>query len=296
VDLTSATYMFDTKNAGTDKNVTVSGLNLIGADAGNYSLTMPVAVLADIAQKEITFSLSGTLSKTYDGTTATTLDPDNVDLSGVIAGDTVTPADGSAAYADPHAGSGKPVTITGLSLAGADSGNYRLAPSTVTADIGQIDQRPITLTANDIAKLWGQIDPALTYKVTAGSFVAQDGTTGALTRVTGEAPGTYAILQGNLGVSADYALTFVGGQFFILTSPTETSLAGILPDDSQFTSTTGLVPGVPSVNETLAAQTQTASTDQNDTVTCPVEDLTCANAPYPTNRHIGPDIRFGNGL
>ena len=40
-DGSNATGTFDTKDVGTDKTVTVSGLVLTGADAGNYILTPP---------------------------------------------------------------------------------------------------------------------------------------------------------------------------------------------------------------------------------------------------------------
>src|SRR5690606_23759206 len=50
----SATFTFVDKNAGTNKTVTVSGATLSGADAGNYIVTLPATVLADILQKAIT--------------------------------------------------------------------------------------------------------------------------------------------------------------------------------------------------------------------------------------------------
>ena len=42
-DFTNATATFDTKDVGTGKTVTISGLALAGADAGNYVITQPTA-------------------------------------------------------------------------------------------------------------------------------------------------------------------------------------------------------------------------------------------------------------
>ena len=48
LDVSGATGTFDDKNAGTGKTVTVNGLSLTGADAGNYILTPPTTT-ADIS-------------------------------------------------------------------------------------------------------------------------------------------------------------------------------------------------------------------------------------------------------
>ena len=45
--------------------------------------------------------------------------------------------------------------------------------------------------------------------------MGSDSLTGALTRVAGENVGTYAIQQGSLAASANYALSFIGANFTI---------------------------------------------------------------------------------
>ena len=129
----SATFTFTDKNAGTNKTVTVSGGTLAGADAGNYTLTLPASALADILQKAITGTVAAD-SKTYDGTTGTS---GSVALTGVVAGDDV---DGSATFTftDKNAGTNKTVTISGATLSGTDAGNYTVTlPATALADILQ---------------------------------------------------------------------------------------------------------------------------------------------------------------
>ncbi|MFG1375217.1 YDG domain-containing protein, partial [Xanthobacter oligotrophicus] len=69
-------------------------------------------------------------SKVYDGTTSATIS--DAALSGVIAGDTVTIANGyTATFTDPNAGTGKSVVVSELSLSGASAGNYSIATETV---------------------------------------------------------------------------------------------------------------------------------------------------------------------
>ena len=45
---------FDTKDAGLGKTVTLTGATLTGADAGNYTLSIPASTVGDILQKAIT--------------------------------------------------------------------------------------------------------------------------------------------------------------------------------------------------------------------------------------------------
>jgi hypothetical protein len=70
-----------------------------------------------------------------------------------------------------------------------------------------INRRPITVIADAKTKIYSESDPALTYQVTSGSLVFGDIFTGALSRMTGELVGIYAIQQGNLGLNNNYILS-----------------------------------------------------------------------------------------
>src|SRR5262249_37908326 len=89
LDADGAHGTFDTKNVGTGINVTVSGLALAGADAGNYILVQPSAS-ADITAATLTVTGLTAANKTYDGTTAATLDTSAAALAGLVSGDDVT--------------------------------------------------------------------------------------------------------------------------------------------------------------------------------------------------------------
>jgi hypothetical protein len=85
-----------------------------------------------------------------------------------------------------------------------------------------INPRSVSVTASPAqGKVYGDADPALAYAITSGSLVTGDAFTGSLTRGAGEHVGSYAITQGTLGLSDDYALTFVGSSFTIATRSVE---------------------------------------------------------------------------
>src|SRR5207247_1652525 len=78
-----------------------------------------------------------------------------------------------------------------------------------------ITKRAVTVTADAKSKTYGDADPALTYQITSGSLVTGDGFTGALGRAAGENGGSYAIGQGTLALSTNYALTYAGADLTI---------------------------------------------------------------------------------
>ena len=74
--------------------------------------------------------------------------------------------------------------------------------------------RPITVTADDISKLFGEADPLLTFRVGGAGLVNGDLLSGLLVRDTGEAVGVYTIRQGTLG-DPNYIIEFFPGIFTI---------------------------------------------------------------------------------
>ena len=124
------------RTRATSKAVTVSGLALTGADAANYVLA-PLTVTADISAATLTVTGITASDKVFDGTTDATIDTTGASLVGLVGGDDVT-LDVSMAigtFDTPDVGNDKTVFITGLSLTGADSGNYTLTQPTTTASI-----------------------------------------------------------------------------------------------------------------------------------------------------------------
>src|SRR5207244_4330850 len=120
------TASFADKNVANGKAVSVSGITISGGDAGNYHLTNATAsATADITARELHVTASG-VNREYDTTTAATVTLADDE----VAGDHVTPSYTSAAFADKNVGTGKAVSVSGISISGADAGNYHLAKQT----------------------------------------------------------------------------------------------------------------------------------------------------------------------
>ncbi|CAH0336457.1 hypothetical protein FVB9288_02159 [Flavobacterium sp. CECT 9288] len=114
--------------------------------------------------------------------------------------------------------------ITGISTQIADS-NFTVTATdanncTATFNyVLKLNQIPVTVTASPSqTKVYGESDPVLTYTVTP-SLLSGDSFTGALTRVSGENIGTYAINQGSLSAGSKYLITYVGTNLAITAKP-----------------------------------------------------------------------------
>src|SRR5205085_1600587 len=132
-DLTDsyASALFNTKNVGTSKTVTVDGLSINGIDAANYSFNTTTTTTADITLRSLTISATAD-SKTYDGSRAATthLADDRV------VGDDLSDSYASARFDTKNVGTSKSVTVAGLNVAGSDAANYTFnTTTTATADI-----------------------------------------------------------------------------------------------------------------------------------------------------------------
>ena len=122
--------------------------------AGNSG---PTAYKVD--PKALTVSGITASNKPYDGKTAAALDTSNAQLTGVIGTEDVHLATTGATgtFADANAGTGKTVTIDGLSLTGTAKSNYTLKQVTATANITAVQ---VTVTAPSQIVTYGDPIPA----------------------------------------------------------------------------------------------------------------------------------------
>ncbi len=167
-------------------SVTSSGSSMTARVAnGPYAITASMGTLAaldgyaihfqntgvlTVDPKVLTASLTGTVEKTYDGTTAATLTAANYLLSGIVGSDSVflnDPATGN--YGTKNAGTSKNVYAGGLKLLGADASNYVLASRTATGKIGIID--PKVLTASLVGTTEKIYDGTRTMALTAANYL-----------------------------------------------------------------------------------------------------------------------------
>jgi len=216
----SGTGTMADKNAGSGKGVTLASLALgdgtNGGLASNYTLAGGTDTV-DIARAMIS-SIGGIIAngKIYDGTKDATLNTAGAVFSGMVPGDTLSLGNGfSGAFSDKNAGTGKTVTISGLSLGGADAGNYTLAYNTATT-LADIAKRAITVTTDGAHRTYGDANPGFTYTVGGSGLVAGDTLSGALatSATTASGIGNYGITLGTLA-NSNYDISYTGADLAI---------------------------------------------------------------------------------
>jgi hypothetical protein len=160
VSLTGGTATFADKNVGNGKTVTVTGLSLTGANAGNYVLASTSATnTANITKATLTVSATG-VNKIYDGTTnATVTLSDNR-----LAGDVLTTSYTTASFADKNVGNGKTVSVSGIAIFGTDSGNY--AANTTASTTANITKAGATVTLTNLSQTYNGSAEAATASTT----------------------------------------------------------------------------------------------------------------------------------
>ena len=144
-----STATFADKGVGTAKPVTVSGVSISGTDAGNYQLASGTAsATANITARPLTVTATG-VNKVYDGTTAATV----AFLDNRVPGDIVTDSYPAAAFGDKNVGTGKLVSVSGISISGTDAGNYQLASGTASTT-ANITARTLAVTATGVNRVY----------------------------------------------------------------------------------------------------------------------------------------------
>ena len=141
---------------GSPYAITPSAAAGVGLD--KYAITYVDGHLM-VDRRALTISGAVARDKFHDGTTAATVDFSGAGLGGVIAGDSVTfdSAACSASFDSASIGADKPVTVTGVTLGGADAGNYTVSqPTGLTADIAALS----TAVSSSTAPLQGRGDSA----------------------------------------------------------------------------------------------------------------------------------------
>jgi len=176
----TASASFGTKTVGTGKAVTVTGYSLTGTDSGNYSLSQPSGLTANISALALTGSITAS-NKMYDGSNVATIASRT--LSGAIVSDDVSYVGGTATFASSAVGTSITVTATGLSLSGADAGNYSVnSTATTTADIAEPTGLSQTITFdNPGSKTYGDAAFDLGATSTSGLTVSYEIVSGPAT-------------------------------------------------------------------------------------------------------------------
>jgi hypothetical protein len=149
-----------------------------GTGLGKYAITYVDGSLT-VAKRDLTIAGAVAEDKFVDGTATATVDFAAASLSGVVGSDVVTIDHSaySANFDSVSVGAGKPVTVTGVTLGGADAGNYTLSqPGGLSATIAALS----TAVSSSTAPLQGR-------GYSAGCFIPSGTTTGDL---------VFAVIQG----------------------------------------------------------------------------------------------------
>ncbi|WP_426055825.1 YDG domain-containing protein [Janthinobacterium sp. PSPC2-1] len=247
VTLGTGSATFADANAGIGKAVTVTGYALTGVDAGNYVITLPTGLTANINKADLT--LAGT--KTYDGTTSVA--GSTLTATGV-AGQTfsVTGAGDASNLSSKNVQSGAALaSATGLSLGSSSNGglasNYNaigMAGSSYT-----VTAKGITLTGiSAVDKIY---DATTTAALNAASVGYSGLISGDVVSLAGSGTGSFATK--NVGVNkavtvSGYTLSGLDAGNYVVTQPTgltasiskaNLAVSGIAAANKTYNATTG---------------------------------------------------------
>ncbi|MFM7078022.1 MAG: beta strand repeat-containing protein [Planctomycetaceae bacterium] len=251
---------------GANKPLTVTGLALTGAAAGNYGVAQPTGLTASISQAALTIVGVSGGSRVYSGAAVRTATVTGTPtLSGVFAGDTVGIVSGTYSFADGNAGTGKPITAAGFAINGTSSANYRLAAQPAPTP-GTITPKALTIT--------GLVGVDRVYDGTTGAsfagtpvysgLVAADGL--ATTPVSGTPAATFAdknagalktvTVRGFTGPTANYTVTAPTVKATITKAPvTITGVSGGSRPYAGAAVRTATVTGTPTLSGVISGDT-----------------------------------------
>jgi len=243
-----------TRNSGESAGTYAISIGTLAVPNANYSLILAPGVTFAITKRDIAIK-AAVCTKEYDGTDAcsqvSTL------FSGTLgSGDIAT---FSEHFNTVHAGtvSLTPTVVIKDSQGVDQTGNYAINLLYIA---GTISKKPLTITpTNGQSKSYGASDPTFTY--TTSGLVGSDSLAGAITRVSGETPGTYGLLRGSL-VNTDYAFSMSSPSVvFTINSPPTitvtpnsglTKVYGNSDPTLSYQITSGTFPGTVSLTGSLA--------------------------------------------
>jgi filamentous hemagglutinin family protein len=234
VNVLGATGTFASKNVARDGvgnvvtqtvTVTGTGVGLGGTDGANYTLTNATSIAsttARITPKDLSVSGITAIDKVYDGSTAAVINSANAVLAGVVTGDSVSVSTQSGvgnfaskdvAFDGAGVVTSQAVTVSGLTLNGADAINYNVSDKSGAS--AKVLQRALNITGSVAqdktvdGNTNAQVTPGQLGNLVAGESLvvsatgqfadAEIGTNKAVTT-------QYALANGANGVARNYTL------------------------------------------------------------------------------------------
>ncbi|NTV03049.1 MAG: filamentous hemagglutinin N-terminal domain-containing protein, partial [Chlorobiaceae bacterium] len=233
----------DDKNAGTGKTVALTS-TYGGADVGNYTITGQGTTTATISPKALSISGITAASKTYDGTTASTLNTAGALYGGLVAGDAVSISSVTGTFSSKLAGTGKTVTLSDSSYSGADVNNYTITDQASTT--ASITPAALTVTASAVTKTYDGTTGTGGATPTVGTLVGSDSVNAAGsedfidknagTGKTVNASGVTIKDSGGTDVSGSYTISYVPDTTSTI-NPKSLTISGITASDKTYDGT-----------------------------------------------------------
>nr|WP_051374138.1 YDG domain-containing protein [Paraburkholderia sprentiae] len=239
VTIGTATNGGDSNSADDDvagHQIRAYGYNLSGGTGGVGATGG--AIQGDIGViNQATVTVSATASnKVYDGTKAATLSNPQV-VTGVLAGDAgkVAVTGTTGVFSDRNAASGKSVYGTGLTLTGAEAGNYAIDYGSAVATAG-ITAKSVTATATVGDKVYDGTTTAQLGNVTLAGLVGSDTVSAA------GSTGSFDTKNVGTGKSVDgsgLSLAGTDAGNYVLDTSAQVATAAITPKSVTATATAG---------------------------------------------------------
>ena len=243
VSYTGGSATFLDPNVGNNKAVLGTGMGLTGAEASNYTVNSSASTAASITPAALTVTAANA-SKVYGQTPTLSAFTYAGTQNGETVGNVTETSVGAAATA-PVAG---PYAIVPSAAGG---GTFTPSNYTITYVNGAlaVTPAPLTITAMDASKVYGQTPTLSAYASTAlqnGESIGSVTETSAGTLATAPVAGPYAIIPGDASggtfTPSNYAITYVNGVLVVTPAPLSitannvTKTYGETPDLSGFTS------------------------------------------------------------
>ncbi|MGY5851453.1 YDG domain-containing protein [Salegentibacter sp. F14] len=152
-------FTFADSNAGTGVSITALNYTIDGTDAGNYTLTQPTGLSADIIRRTLGITAESN-SKVYDGTVLT----DNgysITSGALLSGHMMSAM--TVTGSQTNAGTSTNIPSTAVILDGSNmdvTANYNINYLNGTLEVTPAD---LTITAESKSRIYGEANPALTF-------------------------------------------------------------------------------------------------------------------------------------
>ena len=309
LDVSGAEGAFSTANVGNNLAVSAGGFTLGGTSAGNYVVTQPGGLTANITPKQLTAVITGSPTKVYDGTNSATLTASDYTLTGFASGEGASiPQSATANYVTSNAGTGLGVQSTlvvsdFVASSGTLLSNYIL-PTSAAGNNGVITPYVLNLSGtrvydagtdgmgNLFGTLTGLNGDTFTLSGQGSSSSKNVGSYTGTGSTTGSQPfnlGTLALVaSGSTGSGNDLAgnYTLIGGTDTLVITPAMLTITGTTVNTKTYDGTT---------TATLGGTQQLQGVLGGDNVNIGVDTGNFASPNAGTNISVASAITLGGG-